>query len=299
MIRAIVLILFVPVCAAAQTGAFDWSTAETIALGIQYTHQVVSEPRPLHVHAMQVDVQNLRVHFHTTTRHDEWIGNLYETRRTTTRDFMRECRAGGMNMVVAINADAFEPWPAPYAERSLTDLRGLSVSDGELVSPPLEDGASFLVYADRRVAIERTVRTVNGIEDAISGFGIVLENGIASGSDERLAPRTGIGVSKDGRYVYFLVIDGRRHESHGATTPEVGKWLGHLGADDGVNLDGGGSATMVRHDPSAPGDGVVLLNSPVGDGRDWLKSDAAIEREQYQPAERANGNNLGVYLTPE
>ncbi len=298
MIRAVVFALLIPIGAAAQA-TFDWTTADAIAPGVHYVHQVHTSPRPIHVHAMQIDAQNPHIHFHTTARHAEWIGNLQETRRTTTRDFMRECRADGMNMVAAINADAFEPWPRPYAERSLTNLRGLSVSDGELVSPPLEDGASFVLYTDRRVAIERSVRNVNDIEDAISGFAIVLEDGVASGTDERLAPRTGIGVSRDGRYVIFLVIDGRRHESQGTPTKEVGEWLLHFGADDGVNLDGGGSATMVRHDPAAPGDGVVLLNSPVGDGTDWLKKDAAIEREQYQPSERANGNNLGIYITAE
>ncbi len=203
-----------------------------------------------------------------------------------------------MDMVAAINADAFEPWPAPYAQRSLSDVRGLAVSGGELVSPPLEDGATFVVYDDGRAAIERTIRSVEGIAVAISGFAIVLEDGIASGVDERLAPRTGIGVSADGRFVYWLVIDGRRHESKGATTEEMGRWLLHLGAQDGVNLDGGGSATMVRHDPAGPDDGVVLLNSPVGDGTDWLKIEPSVESEKYRPTERANGNNLGVYLVP-
>ncbi len=284
--------------AASETVVFDWSSVDEIAPGIRYTHQTPTHPRPLHIHAMLIDAGNPRIHFRTSGAHDEWIGNLHETRRTTTRDFVREARAEGLNMIAAINADAFEPWPAPYARRTLTNLRGLAVSGGELVSPPLEEGASFVVYTDRRVAIERAVRTINGIDMAVSGFAVVLEDNVTIGGDERLAPRTGIGVSAD-RYVILLVIDGRRHASQGATTIEVGRWLNFFGAEDGVNLDGGGSATMVRHDPTAPGDGVVLLNSPVGDGKNWLNGDAATEREQYQPTERANGNNLGVYLAPE
>lgn len=284
--------------ATSESVVFDWSSVDEIAPGIRYIHQTPPHPRPLHIHAMLIDARHPRVRFNTTAPHTEWIGNLHETRRTTTRDFMREARAAGLSMIAAINADAFEPWPAPYAKRSLSNLRGLAVSSGELVSPPLEEGASFVVYTDRRVAIERTVQTVNGIDIAVSGFAVVLENNVAIGGDERLAPRTGIGVSGE-RYVILLVIDGRRHASQGATTIEVGRWLNFFGAEDGVNLDGGGSATMVRHDPTVPGDGVVLLNSPVGDGKNWLNGDAATEREQYQPTERANGNNLGVYLAPE
>jgi len=297
--RAAVLAILLHAAAFAQPREYDWSATQEIAPGVRYTHLALTEPRVMNMFAMRIDARNPRIRFHTTERFPEWVGNLNETRRTTTRDFMREARTAGMNMVAAINADAFEPWPAPYARRSPSDLRGLAVSEGELVSPPLEDGATFVVYNDGRVAISHTIRSVEGIKVAVSGFAIVLEDGVASGADQRLAPRTGIGVSADGQYVYWLVIDGRRHASQGATTEEVGRWLLHFGANDGVNLDGGGSASMVRHDPTAEGDGVVLLNNPVGDGTDWLKSDPSVEKEKYRPTERANGNNLGVYLVSE
>lgn len=298
LLRSIAVVCLLQTAGVAQTGRFDWSAAPGFDPGIRYAHLTLTDPRNMDLHAMQIDTREPHIQFYTTPPHAEWIGNLHETRRATTRDFLREARAAGLNMIVAINADAFEPWPAPYAQRTLTNLRGLAVSAGMMVSPP-SDSPSFLVYEDGRTAIVASVASLDRIRLAISGFAIVLEDGVPSGGDERIAPRTGIGVSADARFVCFLAIDGRRHLSEGATTEEVGRWLLYFGAHNGINLDGGGSTSMVRHDPSAPGDGVVVLNSPVGDGTDWRKFGPAVEREKYKPSERANGNNIGVYLTRE
>jgi hypothetical protein len=294
--RILVLALLLPFAAAAQTGAFDWTTAPEFAPGLRYTHIRLTEPRAVDVHAMRIDVQTPGLRFVTTGRGEPWKPNESETVRATTRDFVREARAAGVNVIAAINADAFEPWPRPYAERGPTNLRGLAIADGVIVSPVAENSPSFVIYGDGRPAVITHVDSTEGIRTAVSGFGIVLENGATRTGDERIVPRTGIGVSADARYVFWIVIDGRRRASEGATTEEVGRWLLHFGADDGINLDGGGSATMARFDPGRPGDGVVLLNSPVGDGTDWRTLGPAAERDKYKPSERANGNSLGVAL---
>ncbi|MFD7325222.1 phosphodiester glycosidase family protein [Streptomyces sp. NPDC059875] len=62
------------------------------------------------------------------------------------------------------------------------------------------------------------------------------------------APRTLAGVTKDGS-VLLVTLDGREPGvSEGATLPEAADLLRSLGATDGVNLDGGGSTTMVVDD---------------------------------------------------
>jgi hypothetical protein len=265
----------------------------TIVEGVQYVRMRVALPRPQSIYCMRIDAQRPGLRFHTTGRHPQWRENSEETVRTTTRDFMRESRAAGVNMVIAINADAFEPWPAPWSERTATNLRGLAISDGVLVSPPTAS-PSFVVYDDGRVAVTEAVQNLAGIRTAVSGFAMVLDDGGVIVGNDSIHPRTGIGVSRDASYVYFVVIDGRRHASQGATTEEVGEWLLSFGAWDGINLDGGGSSTMARFDETAPGDGVKLVNSPVGDGVNWLRRDEASEQLEYVATERANGNNLGV-----
>lgn len=284
--------------AAAQTGVFEWSAIAEFAPGLRYVHLALTDPRRMDVHAMRIDAETPGLEFVTTGRCGTWKENESETIRSTTRDFVREARAAGMNVIAAINCDAFEPWPRPYADRTPANLRGLAISNGVVVSPAAENSPSFVIYDDGRREVVRHVESTAGIRTAISGFAIVIEDGETRAGDERIVPRTGIGISADDRYVIWLVIDGRRRSSEGATTEEVGRWLLHFGADDGINLDGGGSATMARFDPAAPGEGVVLLNSPVGDGTDWRKLDPSAERDRYKPTERANGNSLGVALAP-
>jgi hypothetical protein len=100
--------------------------------------------------------------------------------------------------------------------------------------------------------------------------------------DTALHPRTGIGVSDRGRYVYFLTIDGRQSASAGATIEDVGSWLKYFGSYTGTNLDGGGSTTMAWWDPTTSTSN--LLNHPCGSG-----SYSSYDSERY------NGNNIGIY----
>ncbi len=56
-------------------------------------------------------------------------------------------------------------------------------------------------------------------------------------------PRTAAGWTKDGRLL-LLVIDGRSETSRGATLEETAQMLLMHGAEEGLNLDGGGSTTL-------------------------------------------------------
>ncbi len=58
-------------------------------------------------------------------------------------------------------------------------------------------------------------------------------------------PRTGIGVRADGK-VILVVVDGRQKRwSHGVTLFTFARIMRNLGAVQALNLDGGGSSTMV------------------------------------------------------
>lgn len=74
------------------------------------------------------------------------------------------------------------------------------------------------------------------------------------------APRTAVGFSRDGQEMFVLSVDGRQADSGGATLTELGVMMADLGAHNAVNLDGGGSATLLARAPGA--DGVELVNDP-------------------------------------
>jgi exopolysaccharide biosynthesis protein len=196
--------------------------------------------------------------------------------------------------VLAINADAFSPWPAPYDQPTPTDLAGLAVSKGTVVS----NGSSSPSLVQRKtgeLSIEVTSPDIDSsdITLAVSGFALCLDDGQPISSGAELHPRTGLGLSQDGRYLVAVAIDGRQPASLGATTQELGQWLKHFGAHRGINMDGGGSTTLAWWDASAAdADKCKLLNRPVGNG---VKAEK-LPAEVFTPTERANGNNLGVAI---
>ena len=59
-------------------------------------------------------------------------------------------------------------------------------------------------------------------------------------------PRTAVGIARDGKRVMLVTVDGRQKPySDGMTLREIAELMLVLGARDALNLDGGGSTTMV------------------------------------------------------
>jgi exopolysaccharide biosynthesis protein len=78
--------------------------------------------------------------------------------------------------------------------------------------------------------------------------------GIIPGFSKNRHPRTGIGFSRDSSTVYFITVDGRQKSSRGMTLEEFADLMIEEGIYQGLNLDGGGSTTMVINNK--------IVNSP-------------------------------------
>jgi hypothetical protein len=67
-------------------------------------------------------------------------------------------------------------------------------------------------------------------------------------------PRTAAGIASNGRRLILAVVDGREKPySDGMSLRELATLMRALGARDAINLDGGGSSTLVFADPRAAG----------------------------------------------
>jgi hypothetical protein len=107
-----------------------------------------------------------------------------------------------------------------------------------------------------------------GVLDTIGGNPDVVEDGkLAAGECSvsyfcRRNPRTGVGVREDGT-ILLVTVDGREASSAGMTPDQFGRLFRSLGATWALNMDGGGSTTMVVHDKvvNVPSDG---YERPVG-----------------------------------
>ncbi|MCR5176206.1 MAG: phosphodiester glycosidase family protein [Anaerovibrio sp.] len=70
------------------------------------------------------------------------------------------------------------------------------------------------------------------------------EENIASNIVNGRAPRTALGIAKNG-HILLMVVDGRQSHSIGSSLSETAQLLKKFGAVQGVNYDGGGSSEMV------------------------------------------------------
>jgi exopolysaccharide biosynthesis protein len=87
---------------------------------------------------------------------------------------------------------------------------------------------------------------------AISGSSMLLKDGAIpaafsfNAQDVTIkSPKTSIGSSKDGKTIFFVTVDGRQTSSIGLTQKDMALFMKGIGAYNAVNMDGGGSTTMV------------------------------------------------------
>jgi hypothetical protein len=87
--------------------------------------------------------------------------------------------------------------------------------------------------------------------------------------------RTAVGFSRDSATLYLLVVDGRSTTSVGMSLVELADELRAVGAWQAMNLDGGGSTTMVVRDS--------LVNAPSDSAGERAVGSALLVTRRVQP----------------
>jgi len=228
-------------------------------------------------YALRVDLRAPGISFYTTPRQ----GTL-NTVSSTTSQFLTK-----YGLQVAINANFFAPCCDTHSEDKT--VLGLAVSDGNVVAPPVSTGgqnAALLISRLNKASIEETSESsdLSEVFNAVTGSGIIVQNGLNVGNQTPYGdgadpnPRTAVGLSEHGRYLYLVVIDGRQPGySVGTTHTETADLMIAFGAYSAINLDGGGSTDMVEDDGHG---GAKIINRPSGG------------------AERFDANQLGIHAFP-
>jgi len=240
--------------------------------GIDLDQVRKSPPMPQAVYAVRIALKEPNIRFLVTPSNGP---EPLDTNGRKTSTFLKEFRCQ-----LAVNASPFSP--VQEVEGTPRDILGLSVSKGVAYSKARGDHAALLIAKHNKVTISRPPFELKGVYNAVCGFFLLLEKGRNVGTDGERHPRTAAGVSQDGRFLYLLVIDGRQGDySVGTTTAETAEWIQQLGAYDALNLDGGGSTSLVIDDGRG---GCKVVNRPI--------------HASLPGAERVNGNHLGVFADP-
>jgi 3',5'-cyclic AMP phosphodiesterase CpdA len=118
------------------------------------------------------------------------------------------------------------------------------------------------------------------LQFAIGDNAVVVENGVAkSGLTTEIAPRTAAGFKDGGHTLVLATWDGPGGTGNGGVGVDIeAQELAEEGVETAVNLDGGGSTTMVARALGA--EGVTVRNTP-SDGQ-----------------ERSDPNGVGVFVEP-
>jgi Phosphodiester glycosidase len=143
----------------------------------------------------------------------------------------------------------------------------------------------------------------------MGGIPLLVEDGEVAVSRCRASlcrrhPRTGVGVTEEGE-VLLVVVDGRRRLSRGLTLVGFARLFRRLGATWALNLDGGGSSTMVVRGRivNVPSDGrerPVCCSIMVLPGPDpgEVIGEAAVPEEAVGPAVDPDTTSRLVALDP-
>lgn len=254
---------------------------QKIFRGVTYERVSFRNPRPMVVHIITVDLKASQAKFFTTP---PVSGLKYPYRAQPVSDFLQKNK-----LQLAINADFFKPswshgpWDYYPHRGDPVYARSLSMHQGKVITPAARHQPSLYFSKDGVPSFEPGPHPY----DAISGESIFLRGGRwtlrdpdKDGWRTSIQPRNCIGLSADGSRLLILVVDGRQPGySEGATLKELAKIALDYGADTMLDLDGGGSETLVMEDKSGQ---PTLLNCPIDS---WIPN-----------RERPVCNQLGLYL---
>lgn len=253
---------------------------QTLFEGITYVRDVRSEPRPLVIHIVLIELDAPGIGF-LVTPPDPVAGR--QLRASTVSQFMD--RSG---VQLAVNGDFFEPWwdnspldSYPYTG-SPVDVMGFAASRGTIYSRGKPDRPALYISADNQVSFDEPV---GNVFNAISGNLIFVKAGrpeqvdLSASYHQDLHPRTAVALDETGHTLILVVIDGRQPGySEGVSMPELAEIAIEYDSYTALNLDGGGSSALVVEDETGK---TLLLNAPIH------------SHIPYQ--ERPVANHLGVY----
>jgi hypothetical protein len=247
--------------------------------GITYHRHVHSSPRPLLVHVVEIDLNAPGIR-PLVTPGDTSQG--LEIPARTTSAFAKE-----FGVQVALNGGFFKPFRVGTflfdyypKDGDPVEVLGLAIADGKAYSLSAEERPVLCMLEGQ--ALIHDFDCPAGTQQALAGNRLLIENGIPNVRSRGFpSPRTAVAVDETGKTLWLIVIDGRQpNYSEGVTLAELAKIAQDLGADQAINLDGGGSSTLVIMEGESP----RTLNSPI--------------HKRIPMWQRPVANHLGIYAEP-
>ena len=249
---------------------------------VSYEHFALRDPN-LAIHVVTINLADSRVSVRVSKGGPHPDGNVPWT--TTLLPVSEIAAREGFD--IAVNGDFFtalatrdiEGRDTGYVRGKFASPVGMAMTDGQLWHSA-EKAEPFLAISTNHTAHFYRGGQGNsvppGVCQILAGGQIIEEDGRAIEYTSAFAtnrhPRTAAGLDRAGTTLTLLTVDGRQPDlSIGMTLHEMSQQMIRLGCDSALNLDGGGSTTLVYRDPATQT--LKVLNSP-SDGRERSVADA-------------------------
>jgi Phosphodiester glycosidase len=261
----LILLLGLPIVIPAW-GYFHRPASQPLTLnlspGATYERIIVTQPRPNIVHVAQINLTQPQLELLVTPGAIALDENELNAR--TTSQFLTRYQQD-----FAVNASFFHkfhegaPWDYYPMVGDRVNAVGYAASNGKVYSDGHVPTWPVVCFnAQNRVQILAQPNCPKGTQQGLSGNQLILNAGQPSTQTEpdKAYPRTIVGTDATGQRLWLIVIDGKQPwYSEGMTIAETIPLLQKLGITTALNLDGGGSVSMVRSTPNGP----QVLNAPI------------------------------------
>ena len=227
--------------------------------GVVYERFIFSDPNVV-AHVVEIDLNQSNASFKVTSTNE---ANAFDPLKTTS--FLNR-----FGTQIAINGSFYQE----DARSGVVQPIGTVISDGIVENNGRSRYPALCISQTTRITIEESGICPEGTAQGIAGNVLVVNDGVplnarnsrfpGRGNAFRPEPRTAVGLSADGKTMWLVVVDGRQpNYSLGMTMDELAEFMVGLGVNTAVNLDGGGSSTLVTQNWYGR---ATVRNSPVHNG---------------------------------
>lgn len=230
---------------------------------------ITEEGFPVHYYVVKIALRDPGTSFLVTP---------HQTGLQPAIDFQRQQR-----VQIAINGDQW-PWPPGTVYSSNADVAGLAASLGDLYAERPEDSGEVPIFIseDNEVSIGKRP---NVVYNAISGSTTLVVKGDVNAKVkdkghpdhkdgyETRRPRTSIGLDEENEHLVLVISVGDTGDMPGLNFRELAYILLENQASHAINMDGGGSSSLIIENK-----GGIVYTAELGG--------------------RPVANHLGIYGTP-
>lgn len=240
--------------------------------GVVYTFEKRANPTE-EIHTVVIELKRVKVRTVPAGPDPDGGGKWQTVLMPTSKIAERE------QFDIAVNGDFFVIPRAKDAEGEAAQIlfadgvpalaTGPAMTDGKAWSHSEKARQCLVVDRKSKIRLENAATAPTDATQVICGRDFLVVNGKTQFSDDGVThkpgefrnvnPRTAVGIDKKSKKLFLLVVDGRSEQSKGMTYGQLAAEMVRLGAYTAINLDGGGSSTLVLRD--AKGE-LRVMNKP-------------------------------------